>query len=150
MFHWEPEGHYRHRLYTAIAPFPWESEGHYRHRLYTAIAPFWFSTEHGWTALTPFWLSAEYTQVCHGILSHAMLCTSWDERYKWTVCGQEKLALDCCSQAPLLWLSCLWVIKKTLRHHGFVTNLPRIDAERAHQPHSTWSKYTHSKWFQIH
>ena len=28
--------------------FRWEPEGRYRHRLCTAIAPFWFSTEHLW------------------------------------------------------------------------------------------------------
>ena len=34
--------------------FHWEPEGHYRHRLCTAIAPLWFSIEHLLTTLTPF------------------------------------------------------------------------------------------------
>ena len=42
--------------------FCWEPEGHYHHWLYTAIAPFWFSTEHIWTALMPFWLSTDNMQ----------------------------------------------------------------------------------------
>ena len=37
----------------------WEPEGRYRHRLFTAIAPFWFSTEHHWILITPFWLSTD-------------------------------------------------------------------------------------------
>ena len=37
----------------------WEPEGRYRHRHCTAIAPFWFSTEHLWIMIAPFWLSPD-------------------------------------------------------------------------------------------
>ena len=39
----------------------WKPEGRYRQRLYTAIAPFWSPAEHLWTALTLFWLSTDDT-----------------------------------------------------------------------------------------
>ena len=39
--------------------FHWEPEGGYRNRLCTAIAPFWFSTDHLWTAVAPFWLATD-------------------------------------------------------------------------------------------
>ena len=45
--------------WTWWARFGWEPEGRYRHRLWTAIVPFWFSTEHFETAFTPFWLSTD-------------------------------------------------------------------------------------------
>ena len=38
--------------------FHWKPEGCYRYRLCTVIAPFWL-TEHLWTSLTPFWLSTD-------------------------------------------------------------------------------------------
>ena len=46
--------------------FCWEPEGHYRHRLCTVIAPFWFSAEQLWTALMPFWLSTDEIIVHRG------------------------------------------------------------------------------------
>ena len=39
--------------------FRWEPKGHYRPRLCTAIAPFWFSTNHLYPVLTPFSLSTD-------------------------------------------------------------------------------------------
>ena len=62
MFHWEPEGCYRHRLcivvtwepeghYDYSTMFHWELEGCYCYTKSMAIAPFWFSMEHHWTAL---------------------------------------------------------------------------------------------------
>ena len=45
-----------------------EPEGRYRHRLCTAIAPFWFSTEHLWTSLNAllalnWWYTYMYTNI---------------------------------------------------------------------------------------
>ena len=51
---WEPEG-----CYCSSKIFRWEPDGRYRHRLFTAIALFWFSREHRWAAITPFWFSTD-------------------------------------------------------------------------------------------
>ena len=39
--------------------FHWEPEGRYRHRYCTTIVPFWFSVEHVWTATMSFWHSID-------------------------------------------------------------------------------------------
>ena len=49
MFHWEPEGRYRHALRTA---------------------PFWFSTKHRWIVITPFWLSTDNMPTCTAWILH--------------------------------------------------------------------------------
>ena len=41
--------------------FRWEPEGRYRHRIFTAVAPFWFSTAHLWMLIAPFWLVFIFT-----------------------------------------------------------------------------------------
>ena len=50
----EPE-----RRYHYPKMFRWEPEGRYRHRLCTAIAPFWFSMDYLWILIVPFWLSTD-------------------------------------------------------------------------------------------
>ena len=47
------------RARRALTLLIWEPEERYRHRLYTAIAPFWFLMGCLQTALMPFWLSTE-------------------------------------------------------------------------------------------
>ena len=44
----EPEGH----ITIQWCFNDWQPEGHYRHRLWTVIAPFWFSTEHHWIVIS--------------------------------------------------------------------------------------------------
>ena len=37
----------------------WEPEGHYRYRFCSLMAPIWFSMDQRWTAFTPFWISTD-------------------------------------------------------------------------------------------
>ena len=66
--------------------FRWEPEGRYRHRLCTAIAPFWFSTpEYRWIVITPFWLSLDDISVSLPIET----ATTWYGKAL-TCCRKEK------------------------------------------------------------
>ena len=48
-------------MYHYSKMFRWEPEGRYRHRIFTAVAPFWFSTAHLWMLIAPFWLVFIFT-----------------------------------------------------------------------------------------
>ena len=55
----------------------WEPEGHYHHRLGSAIAPFWFSTEHLWVMIAPFWLSTDDNEYCSALYPTELVKIIW-------------------------------------------------------------------------
>ena len=63
--------------------FHWEPEGRYRHRHCTAIAPFWFSTEHLWIVIATFLLSTDskFMVLCRSVISKTMISHSSNVKF---------------------------------------------------------------------
>ena len=65
------------RALSCSMMFHWEPEGHYHHRLCTATVTFLFSNEHLYSVLeTPFWLSTDDTKVEKIHLNTATICAN--------------------------------------------------------------------------
>ena len=74
---WEAEGRYH---YSKM--FHWEPEGHYRHRHCTLIVLFWFIPEHLWILIAPFWLSTD--DICYTIV-HIHIILSLFKGCSWII-----------------------------------------------------------------